>query len=150
MTSLPITPNVILSVSSISLLLIILLSIIHCEKDLPDWKKSEVYDKERLAKHDGSNPNLPILMAIKGVVFDVSSGRGFYGKDGPYNALVGKDSSRAVAMMSLDPKDLNDNLEGLSDEYLKSLDNTFTDTYLAKYPIVGYTLDFVKAQKTEL
>lgn len=30
----------------------------------------------------------------------------FYGKGAPYNALVGKDSTRAVAKMSLDPADL--------------------------------------------
>lgn len=30
----------------------------------------------------------------------------FYGKDAPYNALVGKDTTRAVAKMSLDPADL--------------------------------------------
>lgn len=30
----------------------------------------------------------------------------FYGKDAPYNALVGKDATRAVAKMSLDPSDL--------------------------------------------
>ena len=30
----------------------------------------------------------------------------FYGKDAMYNALVGKDSTRAVAKMSLDPSDL--------------------------------------------
>lgn len=30
----------------------------------------------------------------------------FYGKGAPYNALVGKDSTRAVAKMSLDPVDL--------------------------------------------
>ena len=30
----------------------------------------------------------------------------FYGKGAAYNALVGKDSTRAVAKMSLDPKDL--------------------------------------------
>lgn len=30
----------------------------------------------------------------------------FYGKDAPYNLLVGKDSTKAVAKMSLDPDDL--------------------------------------------
>lgn len=30
----------------------------------------------------------------------------FYGKGAPYNALVGKDSTRGVAKMSLDPADL--------------------------------------------
>lgn len=36
----------------------------------------------------------------------VSSIAEFYGKDAPYNALVGKDSTRAVAKMSLEPSDL--------------------------------------------
>lgn len=30
----------------------------------------------------------------------------YYGKGAPYNALVGKDSTRAVAKMSLNPDDL--------------------------------------------
>ena len=32
---------------------------------------------------------------------------GFYGKEAPYNALTGKDCTRAVAKMSLEPDDLN-------------------------------------------
>ncbi|PKU48898.1 hypothetical protein llap_754 [Limosa lapponica baueri] len=48
----------------------------------------------------------PIYLAVKGVVFDVTSGKEFYGKGAPYNALVGKDSTRGVAKMSLDPADL--------------------------------------------
>ena len=35
---------------------------------------------------------------------------GFYGKGASYNSLTGKDSSRAVAKMSLDPADLNHDL----------------------------------------
>lgn len=34
----------------------------------------------------------------------------FYGKDAPYNVLVGKDSTRAVAKMSLDPSDLTSDI----------------------------------------
>ena len=34
----------------------------------------------------------------------------FYGKDGPYNVLVGKDSTRAVAKMSLDESDLTSDI----------------------------------------
>ncbi|XP_015249082.1 PREDICTED: neudesin [Cyprinodon variegatus] len=63
----------------------------------------------------------------------------FYGKDAPYNALVGKDCSRAVAKMSLKPADLTSDTTGLTEEQLKSLDSIFEETYKAKYPIVGYT-----------
>ncbi|CAB1335701.1 unnamed protein product [Coregonus sp. 'balchen'] len=65
-----------------------------------------------------------IYMAIKGVVFDVTMGKEFYGKDGPYNALVGKDCTRAT---------------GLTEEQLQSLESVFEGTYKTKYPIVGYT-----------
>ncbi|XP_026508334.1 neudesin [Terrapene carolina triunguis] len=78
-------------------------------------------------------------MAVKGVVFDVTSGKEFYGKGAPYNALVGKDSTRGVAKMSLDPEDLTHDTTGLTEEELKSLDDIFNDVYKAKYPIVGYT-----------
>uniref|UniRef100_A0A8C0ZFH3 Neudesin neurotrophic factor n=1 Tax=Cyanistes caeruleus TaxID=156563 RepID=A0A8C0ZFH3_CYACU len=63
----------------------------------------------------------------------------FYGKGAPYNALVGKDSTRGVAKMSLDPADLTHDTTGLTEEELKSLDDIFNNVYKAKYPIVGYT-----------
>jgi membrane-associated progesterone receptor component len=37
---------------------------------------------EQLSAHDGSNPELPMLIAIRGVVFDVSTGKQFYGPNG--------------------------------------------------------------------
>ncbi|KAF2984920.1 hypothetical protein EK904_013156 [Melospiza melodia maxima] len=81
----------------------------------------------------------PIYLAVKGVVFDVTSGKEFYGKGAPYNALAGKDSTRGVAKMSLDPADLTHDTTGLTEEELKSLDDIFNNVYKAKYPIVGYT-----------
>uniref|UniRef100_A0ABM5FL96 Neudesin isoform X1 n=1 Tax=Pogona vitticeps TaxID=103695 RepID=A0ABM5FL96_9SAUR len=81
----------------------------------------------------------PIYLAVKGVVFDVTSGKEFYGKGAPYNALVGKDSTRGIAKMTLDPADLTHETTGLTEEELKSLDETFNNVYKAKYPIVGYT-----------
>uniref|UniRef100_A0A8C3BT58 Neudesin neurotrophic factor n=1 Tax=Cairina moschata TaxID=8855 RepID=A0A8C3BT58_CAIMO len=85
------------------------------------------------------NEGEPIYLAVKGVVFDVTSGKEFYGKGAPYNALVGKDSTRGVAKMSLDPADLTHDITGLTEEELKSLDDIFNNVYKAKYPIVGYT-----------
>uniref|UniRef100_A0A286Y5N0 Cytochrome b5 heme-binding domain-containing protein n=2 Tax=Cavia porcellus TaxID=10141 RepID=A0A286Y5N0_CAVPO len=81
----------------------------------------------------------PIYLAVKGVVFDVTSGKEFYGRGAPYNALAGKDSTRGVAKMSLDPADLTHDTTGLTDKELETLEDVFTTVYKAKYPIVGYT-----------
>ncbi|KAM4541507.1 neudesin [Fundulus diaphanus] len=105
----------------------------------PATKPVRLFTEEELQKYDGSEEGQPIYMAVKGVVFDVSTGKEFYGKDAPYNALVGKDSSRAVAKMSLSPADLTSDTTDLTEEQLKSLDSIFEGTYKAKYPIVGYT-----------
>ncbi|XP_076442210.1 uncharacterized protein LOC143281117 [Babylonia areolata] len=115
-----------------------------------------IFTAKEIAEYDGSDPEKPIYMAVKGVVFDVSSGKQFYGKESDYNVLVGKDSSRGVAKMSLDPKDLTHDLSGLSPDTLQSLDEIFEGTYKEKYPVVGY-MDYVLEkypdkfkQKTEL
>ncbi|XP_031165905.1 neudesin isoform X1 [Sander lucioperca] len=108
-------------------------------KHKPSTKPVRLFTEEELTRYDGSEEGQPIYMAVKGVVFDVTKGKEFYGKDAPYNALVGKDSTRAVAKMSLDPADLTSDTTGLTEEQLESLDSIFEGTYKAKYPIVGYT-----------
>ncbi|XP_029449101.1 neudesin [Rhinatrema bivittatum] len=115
-----------------------------CAAREPQLRSSEprpvrLFTEEDLARYDGQEADQPIYMAVKGVVFDVTSGKEFYGKDAPYNALTGKDSTRGVAKMSLDPADLTHNTAGLTQEELKSLDDIFNNVYKAKYPIVGYT-----------
>ncbi|KAI4875311.1 hypothetical protein NFI96_022579 [Prochilodus magdalenae] len=105
----------------------------------PASKPVRLFTDEDLRKYDGSEDGQPIYMAIKGVVFDVTSGKKFYGKGAAYNALVGKDSTRAVAKMSLDPKDLTHDITGLTEKQLESLESVFSGTYKSKYPIIGYT-----------
>ncbi|KAK2878562.1 hypothetical protein QQF64_011372 [Cirrhinus molitorella] len=102
-------------------------------------KPVRLFTEEELQRYDGSEDGQPIYMAIKGVVFDVTTGKEFYGKGASYNALVGKDSTRAVAKMSLDPADLTYDTTGLTESQLESLEQIFKGTYKAKYPIVGYT-----------
>ncbi|XP_069315562.1 neudesin [Eulemur rufifrons] len=98
-----------------------------------------LFTEEELARYGGEEEDQPIYLAVKGVVFDVTSGKEFYGRGAPYNALTGKDSTRGVAKMSLDPADLTHDTTGLTAKELESLDDVFTKVYKAKYPIVGYT-----------
>ena len=57
--------------------------------------KQRIFTPEQLAQYDGTNPKLPLLVAVRGDVFDVSSGRLFYGPGGGYSMFAGKDASRA-------------------------------------------------------
>ncbi|KAI0942484.1 hypothetical protein AcW1_003104 [Taiwanofungus camphoratus] len=43
-----------------------------------------------------------ILLAISGVVYDVTAGRNFYGPDGMYANFAGRDASRGMAKQSFD------------------------------------------------
>lgn len=97
----------------------------------------KVFTKEELSVYDGKNPDLPIYVAIKGIVFDVSESKKAYGPGGSYNKFTGKDASRAVAKWSMAEEDLNDNLEDLSEAELNRLDTVFKKLYLEKYPKVG-------------
>ncbi|GFO16934.1 membrane-associated progesterone receptor component 1 [Plakobranchus ocellatus] len=112
-------------------------------------KPVRIFTAEELKKYDASDKNEAILMGIKGVVFDVTEGKTFYDKESPYNILVGKDSTRAVAKMSLEPSDMTHDISGLPPATLKALDDVFEGTYMAKYPVVGY-MDYLLEEKPYL
>ncbi|MEE6514988.1 hypothetical protein FKM82_023457 [Ascaphus truei] len=103
------------------------------------YKPVRLFTDQDLARYSGEQDDQPIYMAVKGTVFDVTAGKEFYGKAAPYTALTGKDATRGVAKMSLDPADLTYDTTGLTEEQLKSLDDIFDNVYKKKYPIVGYT-----------
>ncbi|XP_063297515.1 neudesin [Pelobates fuscus] len=131
------------ALSTLSLLCMLLVSRASDTPKLRDpsapHKPVRLFTDEDLALYNGEQEDEPIYMAVKGTVFDVSAGKEFYGKGAPYNALAGKDSTRGVAKMSLDPEDLTYDASGLTEEQLKSLDDIFENVYKKKYPIVGYT-----------
>lgn len=96
---------------------------------------------DTLRKYDGrSDPK--VFIAIQGVVFDVTAGKGFYGPGGPYENFAGRDASRGLALNSFDPSVLTpiaeplDNLADLSAEEKESLDN-WKSHFENKYKIVG-------------
>ena len=49
----------------------------------------------QLSTYNGSNPDLPIYLAINGTIFDVSAGRNTYGPGGSYSVFAGRDATRA-------------------------------------------------------
>ncbi|XP_073125602.1 membrane steroid-binding protein 1-like [Henckelia pumila] len=89
-----------------------------------------------LKHYDGSDPNKPLLMAIKGQIYDVTQSRMFYGPGGPYALFAGKDASRALAKMSFDEKDLNGDLMGLGVFELDALQD-WEYKFMSKYVKVG-------------
>lgn len=72
---------------------------------------------EELALYNGSDPRLPIYVAINGTVYDVTSSSRIYGPNGPYHAFSGKDGARAFVTGCYDKEDeLTHDLRGLDEE----------------------------------
>lgn len=121
---------------------------------VPDDKlpsRDRIISAEELAKFDGNNQDkpegehsgyatYPIYVGAMDKVFDVSfGGVPMYGKDGPYQKFAGRDVSRALALMSFDPKDVeNTDISDLEEKQVKVLKD-WVKTFDEKkgYPIVG-------------
>ncbi|XP_022957722.1 membrane steroid-binding protein 1-like isoform X1 [Cucurbita moschata] len=92
--------------------------------------------EEELKQYDGSDSEKPLLMAIKGQIYDVSQSRMFYGPGGPYALFAGKDASRALAKMSFEEKDLTGDISGLGPFELDALQD-WEYKFMSKYVKVG-------------
>ncbi|KAK4213286.1 cytochrome b5-like heme/steroid binding domain-containing protein [Rhypophila decipiens] len=92
-----------------------------------------------LLPYNGEN-NMPVYLAVRGRVFDVTRGRNFYGPGGPYANFAGRDASRGLACGSFDEemltKDLDGPLDKLDDlgrdemEALQGWEERFSEKYL--------------------
>lgn len=103
--------------------------------------EQRIFSIESLRVYNGDNESLPIYIALKGSVFDVTLARNFYGPDGPYSVFAGRDASRGLAAGDLMPKNIVENLSydtlhDLTAEQLESLDG-WVKLYKSKYKIVG-------------
>ncbi|XP_030544462.1 probable steroid-binding protein 3 [Rhodamnia argentea] len=94
------------------------------------------FKPSELIQFNGTDPSKPIYVAIKGRVFDVTTGKSFYGPGGAYAMFAGKDASRALAKMSKNDEDVSPSLEGLSEKEIGVL-NDWEKKFEAKYPVVG-------------
>ncbi|KAG8092170.1 hypothetical protein GUJ93_ZPchr0012g20353 [Zizania palustris] len=101
----------------------------------PPVQLGEVSEEE-LRQYDGSDPKKPLLMAIKGQIYDVTQSRMFYGPGGPYALFAGKDASRALAKMSFEPQDLTGDISGLGPFELDALLD-WEYKFMGKYVKVG-------------
>ncbi|KAJ7475155.1 cytochrome b5-like heme/steroid binding domain-containing protein [Mycena galericulata] len=83
-----------------------------------------------------------ILLAINGIVFDVTGGRNFYGPTGMYGNFAGRDASRGMAKQSFDIEMLtpiDQPLDKLADLQPDEIDNMkgWIDHFSNKYIICG-------------
>ncbi|CAH2070258.1 unnamed protein product [Thlaspi arvense] len=92
--------------------------------------------EEELKQYDGSDPQKPLLMAIKHQIYDVTQSRMFYGPGGPYALFAGKDASRALAKMSFEEKDLTSDISGLGPFEMDALTD-WEYKFKSKYANVG-------------
>jgi len=75
-----------------------------------------------LRKFDGTDPSLPIYVALDGDVFDVSASARIYGPGGGYAHFSGADHARAFATGCFKLHDTHD-LRGLSEAELASIEH---------------------------
>ncbi len=105
---------------------------------LPEAEERD-YSLPELANYDGSDPSMPILIGIRGQVYDVTRGRDFYGPGGPYGMFAGKDCTRALAKVSFDAELFTGDIEGLDSEELDKLEE-WIEMFEGKYRRVGRLL----------
>jgi membrane-associated progesterone receptor component len=71
----------------------------------------QTFTPRTLLKNNGTDNN-PVYLAVRGKVYDVTSGRNFYGPGGPYENFAGRDATRGLACQSFDEEMLTKNLDG--------------------------------------
>jgi membrane-associated progesterone receptor component len=101
-----------------------------------------VFTPPTLLPYNGTN-NMPVYLAVRGRIFDVTSGRNFYGPGGPYQNFAGRDASRGLACGSFDEDMLTKDLEGpldklndLGPDEMETLQG-WEDRFSEKYLVVG-------------
>lgn len=111
-----------------------------------DFVLPHKFTTQELSEYSGDNTQgKPVLLAIKGKVFDVTKSNNFYGSWGPYKKFTGKDCS---VLFGIDTWDLNKfaNLPCSSDitsltPYELERIHTWVKFYEKRYPYVGYIVD---------
>ena len=107
-------------------------------KPLPRGAEKD-YTLAELAAFDGRDAETPVLIAVRGKVYDVTPGRAFYGPGGPYEMFAGKDCTRALAKMAFDPDLFVGDESGLDATELQQLED-WIESFQMKYRVLGNLL----------
>lgn len=99
-------------------------------------KKEVLLTAEELAKHDGSDPNIPVYLAILGRIYDVDKGRRHYEVGSGYNVFAGRDSTPSFVTGKFAREDATDDVKGLSPEDMMGVKG-WLDFYRKDYTYVG-------------
>jgi len=107
----------------------------------PEVSVFKTYTPKTLEPFNGQG-GVKILLAIDRKVFDVTSGRNFYGPDGMYGNFAGRDASRGMAKQSFDVEMLTDvdkPIDKLEDLDASEIDNMngWISHFTYKYIVVG-------------
>ena len=95
-----------------------------------------------LSQYDGSDPDRPIYLSIRRRLFDVTDGIKYYGSEGKYNYLVGREVARALATGCFESSGLSFDVRGLTQQQLDTIAG-WQNFYARKYSMVGH----LKAKK---
>ncbi|KAL3893966.1 MAG: hypothetical protein SGCHY_005540 [Lobulomycetales sp.] len=98
--------------------------------------KDTIFTAAELEQFDGTDESMPIYLAVKQTVFDVSKSRKMYGPGGSYRNFAGRDASRALGMSSTKIENCVSDYFTLDDEQLKVLED-WEKFFKKKYNIVG-------------
>ncbi|KAL7078407.1 hypothetical protein ACQ4LE_001984 [Meloidogyne hapla] len=110
----------------------------------PTQEKVEQVEKkdmtvDELKRYNGVE-NERIYFALCGKIYDVTRGKDFYGPEGAYGALAGRDATRALGTMNLKlVKDEYDDHSGMTADDLEEA-KEWEQRLSFKYPLVGRLL----------
>jgi len=96
---------------------------------------SMVLSLDDLKEYDGKYASKPMLLSIRGVIFDVSRGKAFYGPDGAY-PFAGRECARALAKYSVELEDCVSDTSNCSLAEMDAL-RSWEAQFHSKYPVVG-------------
>ncbi|KAI0558678.1 Cytochrome b5-like Heme/Steroid binding [Gracilaria domingensis] len=100
--------------------------------------------REQLRRYDGRDASLPVLLAVDGQVFDVSSAKRHYGPGETYHCLIGRDASWALVSGDLSEKALRDcdaHLKDRLDKKQLSDLKHWAEFFAKNYPRVSTLVD---------